>query len=87
MKKKITLWGENPSNQTIMPMLGLTNDQDSYAEINERRRSVSDYYTMMIGLMGIFYTLPTLQLVMNYQSRYKETGLITLHYKKFIHIC
>ena len=48
-------------------------DSQSAAALT-RRQSASDYYTMMIALMGIFYTLPTFQLVMNYQKTYRETG-------------
>lgn len=40
-----------------------------------RAASVSDYYTTMICLMGVFYTLPTFQLVMGYQKRFRTTGI------------
>ena len=56
-------------------------DSQSAAALT-RRQSASDYYTMMIALMGIFYTLPTFQLVMNYQKTYRETGASYVYFFK-----
>ena len=50
-----------------------------------RNPSVSDYYTTMIMLMGVFYTLPTLQLVFNYQNTFSVKGInFIFHYYSLI---
>ena len=50
-----------------------------------RDPSVSDYYTTMIMLMGVFYTLPTLQLVFNYQNTFSVKGInFIFHYYSLI---
>ena len=58
----------------------LTETDDSVEIV--RNPSVSDYYTTMIMLMGVFYTLPTLQLVFNYQHTFNVKGIFVLVYKK-----
>ena len=52
-----------------------------------RDPSVSDYYTTMIMLMGVFYTLPTLQLVFNYQNTFSVKGINFINHYYSLILC